>query len=257
MNRHNPPFCPPGTPHSEPSQKNGLARSRETDRKIEISDNVGNLTYRVSFNETLAYVDGVPRTVWTTKVMVPSPDGDEVTLYDAWSDDYEIAAKDFRRNVETYENLVKTQCRHVDDIAVYADRIGYRKMVPPPCCWTCRFSFSKDRMGHCHDVNWKGVAEGKLRCHCPKIFRLLSPDVVDAEDVMDPRTDEKWLDVNPFVKPDGVCDHWEARTREDMPECLVPTHPPSAHVFSPEKKCVPPGRRDEFRGISGIDHYSI
>jgi len=246
MNRHNPPFHPHGNPHCPPEQKNGLARTREMDRRVLISDNIGNLNYIVSFNEGVIDTDEGVKTVWVVKVLVPSPEGEEVTLYDSWSDDYEIAAKDYRRNVETYENLVKSQCRHVDDISLYADRIGYRKMDIPPCCWTCAYSFTQERMGHCHNVDWNGMAKGKMRCHCPDLFRLFSRDGVDVKDIMDGRTDRNWLDVKPLVDPDGVCRNYRRREENDIPSPIYPPphqpHSPHDHVFGPEiKKKRPDG----------------
>ena len=234
MNRHNPPSYPHGNLHRQPEHKNGLARTREMDRRILISDNLGKLNYIVSFDEDLRDTDEGVRTVWNVKVLVPSPEGEEVTLYDSWSDSYETAAKDFRRNVEAYENLVKSQCRHVDDISLYADRIGYRKMDVPPCCWTCEYSFSKERSGH--GVEWKGMAKGKMRCHCPDLFRLFSRDGVDVKDIMDGRTDKNWLDVHPFVDPDGVCENYKRR-EDKIP--LPPLPPPSPHSPLPPPPAPP------------------
>ena len=213
-------------------------RTRETNRTVNLSDNLGLLSYKVSFEETTR--EDMEGTVeeWTVKVVTPGKEDDPIVVYKETYQDYKAAMDDFNSTIGKYTALVKAQSRPIDDMTIYSEKVGYRKMDLPKCCWTC--ANCRFEMKRC------GGRLGVLTCGNPEVLNLLTGGSIECPDLRK----GSFSEVRPKVEADWTCDWWKEKSEKDLPECWIPKHPATPGPIPP-----PPGHgRGEFH-LTDLDYY--
>lgn len=146
--------------------------------------------------------------------------------------DYAWIQGQFDKCVRNYSDLVKAEVRDFQDISVYKDRIGYRR-VKPECCATCRFA---KRV--CVKDDFRFGLSGRLECRNPKNAERFSYDMEEFDNPSRRlRPPGMWqrlpwqgtmlppppppcpgpCAVFPLVDENGLCDNFEERRRPYRP----------------------------------------
>lgn len=157
-------------------------------QQTDISDPFSVLRYRVSVAKRQQEYD---EAIWRVKVESHYGKVEPLTIYSEDFDCEAAAKKDFDKNVAMYSDLVSAETKHWQDISIYAERIGYRK-IDPDCCGNCAFA---KLACACRCIGGKR----KLECHNPENFREY--DQLSGEHAA--------IDVHPEVSPDGICNNYQ------------------------------------------------
>ena len=199
----------------------------ETVKVAEIKDAMGNLRYKVAlFNyETyigLDYVVAYKIQVFNCfyaqgpLVIVTIPGEGEALLLD-----YEKALKIYHEYVEIYTRLVKAETRPMQDMDIYAEKVGYHHTCPK-CCATCRWVRKRQtRNDYIYGIS------NKLECHNPKNCAELDFDLDCRAGRYEPgrwNEPKHWrpkkhhpLDLHPNVTAFGVCNNYETKKQQYVP----------------------------------------
>ena len=170
-----------------------------TTKVIDLQDNLGQLHYKVAFYTTsrMRERDLVVQNVYVVKVINASNYRYPVLLVEKQFYNKSQAIMEFKKQVENYSTLVKSQSRCLDDINLYKEKINYRK-IDPDCCLNCRF---------CHNDH-TGM---HLECHNRNNF-VFEPGC--PNDNHHYHTDE-FLRIFPKVQNNGICDNYKRRDKTD------------------------------------------
>jgi len=123
-------------------------RIAETGKTVEIRNPKDELRFKVVLKkETRDTEDLETVYVYVIEVVsyVDDPEGEVIPN----GDEYETlreAEEAFRKTVEEYSLVVKASSAPLDDIEVYADKIGYER-IDPDCCFNCEFCEIDERCG--------------------------------------------------------------------------------------------------------------
>lgn len=77
----------------------------------------------------------------------------------------------YAKCVDNYRALVLAETKNFEDIGIYAERIGYRK-ISPECCATCKYSQECPDRGP-SDIRRR--RHPRLRCMNSKLFKAQGP----------------------------------------------------------------------------------
>lgn len=92
-------------------------------------------------------------------IIVSRPDDREPLIFDR-----NYAKKLYDDYVKSYSNLVKAETRDLQDMSVYADKVGYT-LTCPKCCVTCKWACRRVvKNGH---YDWTHKSTGRLECRNP------------------------------------------------------------------------------------------
>lgn len=215
---------------------NPLWNVKEVEKTAEIRDNFGFDRFKVYLysseeqvvlaedanNEAGANTDtaspdnGSKKSVgWrvTVTALLPTDKWEQIfdsELFQALAD----ATKCYDENVREYSLIAKVESQHYQDIKIYAEKIGYRKVEE--CCGNCRWCHKKmtgepDKMIVRND---KFMSDPKLMP--PKLvclnYKLFAKRITDVE-----APDFDQLRVQPEIDPGCVCDHFEKRLPPNDP----------------------------------------
>lgn len=124
-------------------------------------------------------------------------------------------------NDEIYTRLVKAETRPMQDMDIYAEKVGYHHTCPK-CCATCKWA----KRCKTPDDYIYGISN-KLECHNPKNCTELDFDLDHRAGHCEPgRWNEPrhWrskehhlLDLHPNVTMFGVCDNYDVRKQQYCP----------------------------------------
>ena len=217
-----PPMPPPKHPPYFP------VHVLETAKLTEIRDAMGTLRYRVVMSTydidnhlenvfpAKAYMIQVVNDFYDKEaplVIVTVPDEGEPPLLD-----YSIALETYESYVKNYTSLVKAETKEMQDMDIYAEKVGYHHTCPP-CCATCKWCHEHK----CPRSNFPlpppmpEPFKKKLECQCPKNVNEFNFDV-DRQD--EPCHHDIYPHYHhpqprpmpilfPHVKPLGLCDNYE------------------------------------------------
>lgn len=143
--------------------------------------------------------DLVVQTIYVVKVINASNYRYPVLLVEKQFDNKSEAIMEFKKQVENYSTLVKSQSRSLDDINLYKEKINYHK-IDPDCCLNCRF---------CHNDH-TGM---HLECHNRNNF-VFEPGCPHYHHQNHYHTDE-FLRIFPKVHNNGICDNYKRRDKTD------------------------------------------
>lgn len=171
----------------------------ETTKVIDLQDNLGQLHYKVAFYTTsrMRERDLVIQNIYVVKVINASNSRFPVLLVEKQFHNKSQAIMEFKKQVDNYSALVKSQSRCLDDINLYKEKINYRK-IDPDCCLNCKF---------CHNDH-TGI---HLECHNRNNF-VFEPGC--PHDHQHHHTDE-FLRIFPKVQNNGICDNYQRRDKND------------------------------------------
>lgn len=143
--------------------------------------------------------DLVVQTIYVVKVINASNYRYPVLLVEKQFDNKSEAIMEFKKQVENYSTLVKSQSRSLDDINLYKEKINYHK-IDPDCCLNCRFCHNDHTGMHleCHNRNNFVFEPGCPHDHYPNHYH----------------TDE-FLRIFPKVHNNGICDNYKRRDKTD------------------------------------------
>lgn len=238
------PF-PPWSPHGHGPRDHGLRGDpyvKETTKVAEIKDRFMKTRYKV----TLTDFDGAPEhddiaepdaAFQVTAVSFNYEEPFEITRREFRN--YEDAAGFFDLTVDQLQALAKLDSRDAQDIRIYAEKTGYRR-IDPDCCRNCKWARPADRR-NCMFEEWRGRLRGKFFCMNSELYSKRMPDLVPDEGQHDcyhdfARTRWNVIDITPEVDPDGICDGYERRPKE-----TPPCPPPRPPVPPPPPGPFPPG----------------
>ena len=141
--------------------------------------------------------DLVVQNVYVVKVINASNYRYPVLLVEKQFYNKSQAIMEFKKQVENYSTLVKSQSRCLDDINLYKEKINYRK-IDPDCCLNCRFCYNDHTGMHleCHNRNNFVFEPG-----CPNDNHHYHVD--------------EFLRIFPKVQNNGICDNYKRRDKTD------------------------------------------
>lgn len=151
-------------------------RIEECQKTVDIKTPNGKLKYSVELGEDYEPTgDGGRLTVYY--VLVRNDEGQPVGNPSRF---YSLvdAEKDFGRNVKNYSLLVKAEQRPVDDITVYADKIGYKR-IDPDCCLNCEFC--NKEYDRCYTAHHGKYGWYSLVCENPNNFTFFQDLMYPSE----------------------------------------------------------------------------
>lgn len=188
--------------------------------------------------------DTLETTVFRVQVftlpLTEDPDVDNLVYAEKFYDSNE-AEKDFHKQIYNYSIVVQAESKRIDDISVYAKKIGY-KIIDPDCCANCEYSIPSNNhhCGPCHSPCDKTllcgnednftIYEGVMypyQCYsCPTDARVHPPchhemrpvpHFIDGRPAANfcgefpPRHPERKFDIKPKVSPNGHCNRYSRR----------------------------------------------
>jgi hypothetical protein len=247
MNTHSdifgldPILFPPWAPGRGPRPREN-PYAKETVKVMEIKDRFMKTRYKVAltdFDGKAPEHDDLTREDRNFQVVVVSFNYDEpVEVVHRDFAVYEEALKFFREESGRFQALAQLDSRDAEDIRIYAERTGYRR-IDPDCCRNCKWARPADRR-NCMFEEWRGRLRGKFFCMNSELYsallRDLSPDEGQHDgyhDFAEPR--RHLLDITPAVDPDGICDGYERRPKD------TPPSPPPRPFPPPPPGPLPPG----------------
>ena len=141
---------------------------------------------------------------------------DALTIVSRDFDSYEDAVRFFDKTVGQYAYLAQAETRDSQDIRIYAERTGYRRICPD-CCANCVWSRP------CLEIQPREERRrdcSKLICANSRLYEMpkrdLEPDT-GQHDGCHKFSDGRFhmIDIQPVVDGDGICDSFERRPDEN------------------------------------------
>lgn len=191
----------------------------ETAKMTEIRDAMGTLRYQVvltgydidnnleGISPTKAYMVQVNNCFYDEDaplVIITVPNEGDPPLTD-----YPKAVEIYESYVTTYTSLVKAETKDIQDMDIYAEKVGYHH-VSPECCATCKWCQEHK------DTRMPGHRRQKLECHSPKNVNEFNFDIDRRDSPCHHDVYPHWhhpqlrpMPIFPYVKPLGLCDNYE------------------------------------------------
>ena len=154
----------------------------------------------------------------TTTSLLPNGDWEPIFDSELFSK-LEDATRCYDDNVKEYSLIAKVETKHYQDIKIYAEKIGYHKVEE--CCATCRWCHKKmhqepHEVTIRHDKFMPDPKKHENRLVCTN-YKLFAKRLTDIE-----RPDFDALRIQPEVRPDCICNHFEKRLPPHDPK--FPNH---------------------------------
>jgi len=219
-----PPWAPCG-PHRHGQHKDPYIK--ETTKVAEIKDRFMKTRYKVTLSETENAEQPEQKPVFRiSAVSYCYEEPKEITRRDF--DTYEESVRFFEDVKKRLGMLARLDSRDAEDIRIYADKIGYRR-IDPDCCRNCKWAKPAD-MRNCMFEEWRGRLRGKFFCMNSELYSEQLPDLDPDEGQHDDFHDfseSRWhiLNITPVVDPDGICDKGYERRQKETPPCPPPRPP--------------------------------
>lgn len=204
----------------------------EVERTSEIKDNFGYLRFKVYLyavhsNSALSSDVGVPTSKYEVSTTSFMFNNEERTIFTSEQfASLRDAQKCYENNVKQYSMIARIETKHYEDIEIYADKIGYRRV--DECCANCRWCQPKpfredkdcslepvDGFGRRRPDGWPVPRvpghHGRKRVVCTN-YKLFAKRLSDIDD---PDFDQ--AKIRPEVDPGCVCNAFEKKLPPNDP----------------------------------------